>query len=784
MLRIAFCYVLGVLLFHRMPVLPGMLWLIPQGLALLLLALGGQRLRGPARCRLLPVALMGAAVLLGFAWAHGYALHAVPPALTPEQPRFGLSLTGRITGLPEVRGELTRFVVETSALLVDDEPLDGVFRFRLSWRDAPTLSPGDRWQLQARMRHAHGYASPGSWDYEGWLYHQGVRYTGYVTNGERIEDAVQGRCCTIDRWRDSIRTGIDTMPLSVFARGVVGALVVADRSGLDAQHKAMFRDTGTSHLMAVSGLHIGLISGATILLVGFAWRHMSTLCERLPSRFAAAGAGLVAAVFYAGLAGFGLPTQRALIMLAVLAFGIVSRRETRVGHGLALAAVLVLLWHPPSIVAAGFWLSFGAVATIIATLAWTRGRPPWLRAVFVQVGVTLGLWPVLLLYGLPVSAISPFANLVLVPLFGLLIVPWSLLVGVLSAIAPAFAAVLSTPLGWLLDKVQQGLMSVAAAGIELPAYSGAGIALVALAIGLLLSPPGMPLRLAALPLLLLPWLPRQASMDEGDFHFHLLDVGQGLSAVVETRHHVLVYDTGPAYLSGFSAAEAVVVPFLRHRGRNGIDRLIASHGDSDHAGGMAAMLRAMPVTELLSGEPDRVGFGARACIAGQSWEWDGVRFRILHPATGARSAGNNASCVLRVENRAGAVLVTGDIEAAVERRLVRGGPQDLRAEVVVAAHHGSQSSSSPGFVTKVAPRHVLFASGWANRYGFPKPAVAARWTAADAVLHDTARDGTLSFIFPANGQLAGPSAYRRVSQRFWRHDAGSAGVGLAVSSGD
>lgn len=784
MIRFALCFGLGTLLFHQLPYLPGRVWLIPQGLGLLLLVTllvfsKRQRLRS-AR---LPVQV-GLPLLLGSCWSHAYSLHAAPPHLDLDQPRADVTLIGTIVDLPQINTQLTRFIVETTVLKIGSESIRGNWRLRLSWRDAPVLRPGDRWDVQARIRAVHGYASPGAWDYEGWLYHQGIRYTGYVTAGQAVASDTGIACCLFDTYRDALRRSIGDLPLSPFAEGVVRALVVADRSGLDAPARLVFRDTGTSHLMAVSGLHIGLVSGAVMFLIGSIWRRIPRLSEWLPARIAATGFGFAAAGFYAALAGFGLPTQRALIMFAVLAAGILLRRQTRVGHSLAVAACLVLLWHPPSIVDAGFWLSFGAVAAIVATLAWTRSRPLWFKAVAIQLGVTVGLWPLLLVFGLPVSALAPLINLLLVPLFGVLIVPWSLLGGLLALPAPSLAALGVEPLGVVLDYLQGLLASAAALALNLPAGTGTGIMAVGLFVALMLLPPGIPLRWVALPLLVLPWLPRQPLVENGDFHLHLLDVGQGLSVVIETRRHVLVYDTGPAYQTGFSTAEAVVLPFLRHRGRPSVDRLVASHGDSDHAGGTTTLMQAISVADFVSGEPERIGGGARACLAGDSWQWDGVEFEILHPTEIGEFSGNNASCVLRVANAAGAVLLTGDIEASIEHRLLRRQPERLAADVVVAPHHGSLSSSSEALVNHSGATHVLFARGWANRYGFPRAEITARWANAGSLIHDTALAGTLSFAFQSDAGLLGPVAYRRASKRYWMHDVGSAKPSHAVSFDD
>ena len=774
----------GVAALHQLRQLPGGTWILAASAAVLaLIAL--QRWQAARRYPGTTLAAVG--LICGFAWSHGFALLTAPASLLLPTGRLEVQIVGSVRDLPQQRDGINRFVLETRHALPGSDPPAHPHRLRLSWRGAPPLAPGDVWRLTARLKAARGYASPGAWDYERWLYRQGIRYTGYVvdhTDSRRLDDMT---CCAIDRWRQRVSDRLDALPLSAFSRGVLRALVVADRSGLDRDHNALFRATGTSHLMAVSGLHIGLVSGGVMLLIGWVWRRVPRLCNKTPARIAAATAGLVAAVAYAAMAGFGLPTQRALVMLLVFAGAIVLRRRSASANALALAAVAVLAWHPPSILDTGFWLSFAAVATILATLQWTRGRPAWVAAITVQLALTLALWPVLLGAGLPASAVSPLVNLVLVPLFGVLIVPWSLIGGLTTLLVPDGAAALLWPLGQLLDLVATGLAAAAHWSPHLPGLGPAALWLLVPAVCLLLLPPGIPLRWAGVPLLALPWLPRAPLVEPGEFQFHLLDVGQGLSAVVETHRHVLVFDTGPIYPSGFSTAEAVVLPFLARRGHAQVDHLMISHGDNDHGGGLDVMRARIGIDRVSGGEPGRIGWVDHACAAGQRWHWDGVDFTVLHPAPASPRSGNNASCVLRVENAAGALLLTGDVEAAVERRLVKHQSDRLGARVVVAPHHGSRSSSTAEFIAATSPDRVLFAAGWANRYGFPDPDVVARWIDGGALPHETAQDGTLSFRFASDGRLHGPTRYRVSAQRFWSAAPetaipGTADRGLAVSS--
>jgi competence protein ComEC len=776
-------FVLGGLALHRLAELPP-LW-VATVLVAVLAAVG---VIGLNRLRLsvagLTILTMVGGALSGFCWAHVSALWHAPPVIPGDSVRHDLVLEGTIKGLPQVRGRLSRMVFAAESIALDDRVIPGEWRFRLSWHDAPSLRPGERWSLPVRIKAASGYASPGAWDYEGWLYRQGIRYTGYVKDRAAARRLAAATGHWVDRLRATLSERLAGASESEFTTGVLRALVVADRSGLTTEARNLFRDTGTSHLMAVSGLHIGLVSGAIMLLAGGVWRRVPRFCALVPARIAAASAGLIAAFGYAALAGFGLPTQRALIMLGVLVVAILGRREPRPLNGLAIAAVLVLAWHPPSVLDAGFWLSFAAVLAIFAALAWTRHRSRWVQAMMVQAVITVALSPVLLVYELPVSALSPLVNLLLVPLFAVAVVPGSLVGGLLALGPEGWAGLWFVPMTHLLGGIETALQWAAEQNTMLPTVAGVVPMLLGMTVLLMLAPPGVPLRWIGLPLFVLPWLPRADHVAPGTFHFHLLDVGQGLAVVIETHRHVLVFDTGPAYPSGFSTAGAVIVPFLRQLGHQRIDRLIVSHSDIDHAGGTAELQQALPVAEILSGEPNDPEPWARPCTAGMDWNWDGVRFRILHPPTDRAYRGNNASCVLRIDNAAGSVLLTGDIEATVELHLLASVPGSLDVDVVVASHHGSSSSSTARFVDATDADHVLFAAGWANRYGFPDPEVVARWTRSGAQAWNTAHWGSLSMRFEAEGSYSEPVGYRQASRRFWQRHESSADPGLAVSSGE
>ncbi|HFD92230.1 MAG TPA: DNA internalization-related competence protein ComEC/Rec2, partial [Gammaproteobacteria bacterium] len=484
---------------------------------------------------------------------------------------------------------------------------------------------------------------------------------------------------------------------------------------------------------------------------------------------AAALAALASATLYAALAGFSVPTRRALIMVAVAMGVVLLQLRWRRSDALVLALWGVLLWDPLSVMEAGFWLSFAAVAVILYAMGGQgERRRHWWRRGRLHGAVALGLAPLSLLFFQQQPLLAPVANLVAVPWVSLLVVPMVLAGALCLPWAPGTGQFLlqgGADLLALLWPVLEHLAAWPAVRWQhAPPPWSAAVSIAGL--GLLLAPRGLPGRwLGALWLLPL-FFSLPPSPAPGSVRFTLLDVGQGLAAVLQTRHHVLVYDTGPRYSASFDAGGAVLVPFLRSQGVERVNLLIVGHGDNDHLGGARSLLREMPVERILSSVPSRLA-GARPCHAGQAWQWDGVSFRMLHPGADSELDGNDASCVLHVSTKGPGILLTGDIEKAAERALLRREGQWLRARLLVAPHHGSRTSSSEPFIDAVAPEHVLFPVGYRNRYRLPAEAVVARYRRLGARLWDSARHGAISVVLDAGGGLSPPRAHRLVQRRYW-----------------
>ena len=724
---------------------------------------------------------------------------------------------GVVVGLPHRHPRGWRFdlAVEGLRRAADGRPVPFAGRARLSWYGgAPRLEPGQRWELRVRLRRPHGLRNPGGFDYEGWLFRRGIRAVGYVrAGGKAPPPRFLGRegGHLLDRARQAVLEAVHGAVGGRPHGGLVAALAVGDRSGIGPREWETLARTGTSHLVAISGLHVGLVAGAAFLLGRRAAALWPALCLRWPAPRAGAVAALAAAALYAALAGFSVPTRRALVMVGAAVAGPLLGRRSPSSRVLALALLAVLALDPLAVLDPGLWLSFGAVAAILLGAAgggtaggaaglrerrllgkaWGRA---WREAWRVSWVSALGLIPLLLAFFQGVPLASPLANLAAVPVVGLGAVPPALAGALLAPWSP----VLGEPLLRLAEAVLGALWPFLEAlaapdwGQWTPPAAETWASLLAVAgVLLLLAPPGLPGRWLGVVLLAPALLAPAPAPPPGTAWVTVLDVGQGLAAVVRTARHVLVYDAGPRLGPRLDAGSAALLPYLRYQGIREVDLLVLSHGDADHVGGAAALARGVFVGAVLASEARRLpaGVPAAPCLAGQAWTWDGVRFELLGPAPGERPAPwdargrrrrgwNDASCVLRVAAGAEAALLPGDLEGRGERRLLRRvGPERLRAALLLAPHHGSRSSSTAAFVAAVRPRYVVFPVGYRNRYRLPASEVAARYRAAGAETLEVQATGAVRFVLDGRPGMAPPERFRWAARRLWhRLDPQAAGL--------
>jgi competence protein ComEC len=739
--------------------------------------------------RLLVTALW---IQLGLAWAQLHACLTLCQPFPDACTQADLVIEGRVASLPADTGAALRFLFRVESARRGETDIGFTGLIRLAWyRDPPALSVGERWRLVVRLKPPHGLANPGGFDDERWLFDQGVTATGSVRAGDDQSRLDPGPgWYWLDRLREQLRDHIARQLAGSPAMGLVQALSLGDRSSIPADQWEVLTRTGTNHLVAISGLHVGLVAGFAFLVARRLWSWSPHLALSLAAPRAAALAALAAALGYSALAGFSISTQRALIMLGVLLGALYWGRSLRPFAALTLALGLVLALDPQAVLSYGFWLSFGAVAALLYALGsrplawggarstgregdsralWSRaGSLAWARWMAPQWAVALGLLPALLLLFGRASLIAPAVNLAAVPLFTLL------LPALLSALLLSLVPGLGLPLVWVAQIVTwclEGLDALA----DLPwaavtvAARPAWVWVAACAgVLLLLAPRGLPGRRLGVVALLPLAVVRPGAPAPGHAWFTLLDVGQGLAAVVRTHGHTLVYDTGPGFSSGFETGSTVILPFLQQAGVGHVDTLILSHADVDHAGGLAGLRGRIPIGRILSGEPDAMsGAEAATCRAEYGWDWDGVSFAFLHPDPDTLR-GNDSSCVLRVTAGDVTLLLTGDAGRRVEGQLVDRLGDRLRSDILVAGHHGSASSSSARFLTAVAPRYILYAAGSRNRFGFPSAEVRRRAEAVGSVQLDTGTFGAVSFGLGPSG-LTGPDWYRARHRRLWTH---------------
>ena len=697
-------------------------------------------------------------------------------------------------------------------------------------RQPQDMRPGQRWQFTLRVKAPHGSRNPQGFDYELWLWTQGVQATGYVRAGARDAAPV----FLGDTWaypvaalRQQVRARILTQVADPQAAGLIAALVVGDQAAIERADWDVFRATGVAHLVSISGLHITMFAWGAMAAVGWLWRRSQRLCLWLPAPTAALAGGVLLALAYALFSGWGVPAQRTCVMLMVVAALRILGLRWPWPQVWLLAFCAVVASDPWALLQAGFWLSFVAVGVLFASdpgqqrtdqpqphkrlpaahvdprdqldtvdmqqvpegntkPLWPRWLSASLQALRRLLGeqwtITLALAPLTVLLFGQMSVVGLLANLLAVPWVTLVLTPLAML-GLLAAPVWGLAALAVDALMALLQTLAAwpgAVLVLAPPPLWLAALATLG--------GLLLVLPGpWSLRLLGLPLLLAVPLWQAPAPAVGEFELLAADVGQGNAVLVRTAQHALLFDAGPRYSLESDAGHRVLVPLLQAT-QTRLDRLVLSHRDTDHVGGAAAVLVTQPqadmLTSLSADHPLQVGRTAQRCEAGQAWAWDGVRFEVLHPRAQDYEAQpppkpNALSCVLRISGSASSALLAGDIERAQEAELVdrmtqSEGASGLRSTVLLAPHHGSKTSSSAEFLAAVQPAVVLVQSGYRNRYGHPAPEVMARYRALGAGL---AAPQTLEIVdSPHCGAFTWQSALphngvcaRAQGLRYWHH---------------
>ncbi len=734
---------------------------------------------------------------LGFAYAAGHASWRMADELAFDDEGHDIAVVGVVASLPVrlergVRFEFDIERVDAPNIRVPERVLLGWYSGDIGGDSA--VQPGERWAFSVRLKRPHGTMNPGGFDFEAWMLERNLRASGYVRVGrnampvKRLSEMVWTPRYAIERARSNLRAKLQPRLDGKRYGGVLLALVLGDQRAIGDADWTLFNRTGIGHLVSISGLHITMIASLFGLAVGALWRRSPVLLARSAAQTAAVIAGLVAAFLYALLAGWGVPAQRTVVMLATVGVGWLFSSRIGAATSLALAAALVCVIDPWAVLAPGFWLSFGAVAAIVWVV---QGRPTYsassgLRPVLhaaarVQIAVTLALVPATVLLFHQLSIVSPLANAVAIPTVSWAVTPLALIGGALATLptpvsllaepvlgaADAIFAIVATLLGWGAS-FEWANVPVATPPLVL-------VALAAVGVIWLLAPPGWPFRavgaLAILPMFVWPAL-RPA---DNEVWLTALDIGQGSAVLVETKQHAWLYDAGPRYSADTDAGERLILPYLRHRGIGSLDGLIVSHLDNDHSGGAASILRAVPVRRVVSsianGHPV---LNARAdverCASGMRWTSGTLTFAVLHPTRAdyeAKRPTNSMSCVVLITAGATTLLLTGDVPLSDEMAIVHREPA-LRAEWMAVPHHGSRSSSSAQLLDTLGANAAVAQAGYRNRFRHPDPEVVARYQQRKIPFFRTDHAGALQWRFATDGSSTVVSS-RETQARYWHN---------------
>lgn len=788
-------FVLGVWLLQQQAALPNVAWawllpIIPAAL----IFLPGNSL--PARSmRILLLAALACG--MGFYHAAWQAQQRLAVSLPDEWQGRDIRVTGVVAELPRRYERGQRFGFDVEQILTQHAAVPP--HIYLGTYSSDKVEPfevkaGERWQFTVRLKQPHGTANPYGFDFEAWALERNIRAVGYVRNNadnRRLDELADGLGYRIEAWREAVRNRFGAALGSAPQAGILNALAIGDQSSIPPAQWQVFTRTGVNHLMSISGLHITMLASLVFALTYLLWRSSTRLTLRLPARKAAALAALLIALGYALLSGFAVPAQRTVYMVGAAAAALWLNRNFSLGQILGIALLGVLIPDPWAVISPGFWLSFSAVALILYVTAYRVGRAHWLKEyATVQWAMTIGLIPLLLGLFQQVSLVSPVANAIAIPLVSLVVAPLTLL----GAALP-----IETPL-WLAHFVMGGVMEFLEWLSALPqavwiqhAPPPWSIAVAMLGVLWILLPRGFPARWLGFLLLLPIFLNKPEPPPQGTLRLIVFDVGQGLAVAAQTQQHALLYDTGPDFSGEADSGNRILVPALNALGIAELDGVILSHDDTDHTGGTASLMQSIPVGWVSSSLPathpllqntplhplagqrpgERV---SKRCMDGETWNWDGVQFEMLHPAPDNNSAkkvhDNDQSCVLRIGTGRHSVLLAGDIEKDSEARLVGKHAGKLPVSLLVVPHHGSKSSSGDAFVAAVSPDYAVFTAGYRNRFGHPDEEILQRYAGSGAKLLRSDEDGAILVEADAKGIRV--ERYRRTHRRYWeQHRKGS-----------
>ena len=703
---------------------------------------------------------------LGLIWASLFGIKRLADRLPPQLIQQEIKVDGYISSLPQQHAHHQSFD------FVVLKPTDNFpHKLRLNWYDPPLIEAGQSWQLTVKFKPPHGTLNPAGFDYETWLFANGFDASGYVKSSVLVEhESHLSLHQWISRWRQDLAKRIDSALPNGQQNAIIKALTLGSQNGISQEQWQIYQQTGLIHLIVISGSHISLIAGLVFVLFRKLWVRSG--CMGVSANLPAAIVSWLAGLTYGALAGFSIPTLRAVVMLSILMLALIWQRHISAWQVFKLAVTGVLLIEPSSVLQTGFWLSFLAVALLIHITHGRLGKASgWRIMVFNHVASSFGLSPLLLLYFQQVSLVAPLANAVAIPLLGFIIVPVALTAVVLLYLLPGLASYL---LGFCdsllvyLESLMHWLLKIPHASLNLPQPSLFAAIVAGFGVLLLTTPKGFPSRQLAIfcfaPVLFLKF----SRPGFAEIKMHVLDVGQGLAIVITTQNHTLVYDTGSRMPDGLDMGNAVVLPYLYQQGVNKLDYLIVSHGDNDHSGGAESIVKHLPVSDILSSDPRWAeSEQGRYCQTGQNWDWDGVQFNILSPPATAFDKENNNSCVLQIHTQGNSLLLTGDIEQEAENWLSAHFGNQLHSRILLSPHHGSKTSSTEALISQVKPELTIISSGYLNRFHFPHPTVLARYQQFASAYLNTATTGAIELT--TRQDSFSMTTQREQRKNYWRY---------------
>jgi len=682
------------------------------------------------------------------------------------------SIKGTVISLPQAGKFSTRMSLKVSS--IDDR--DSNARILIYWTGRPDISIGDVVTFSGKVKPIHSSLNQGGFNYQRWL----------VANGYAAQVSVKkGLVLTKgDAWQHNLKYQITQKIGGLSHQRYINALALGDRSLFDDQTWQLLRNTGTSHLFAISGLHLSMLALFTFTILRQSFlhivkdryiRHCSTVCS-ICSVFVCYG--------YADLSGFALPTMRALILLCVLSLFMTIKQRVGVGEKLLLCLVIVLILSPTAVLSVSFWLSFGAMALIYMLLV-TKGADNkdeehnlWWhyckQFMLLQLWLFFGLFGLNIIFFGGISTIGPVANFVAVPVVSFLVLPLILLallfqilgvswlVSLLFYIANGVLALLFTLLEFL-QQINYAWLSLNQTTIVPSILLVFGLLLI-LWLRCNLLDKKIVVAVTILTLLAVATYYYQPSVDDSRWSVHFLDVGQGNASVIVKGGHAIIIDTGKRYAKG-SAASRIIQPFIQWHKIERVDMIVVTHDDNDHSGGLLFLHQQYPAATIISNQHQVDGLITRSCEHIAAMQWQGLEIMFAKAPTNYVRTNNDSSCLIRVGDSNHSVLLVGDIGKKAEKYFSQTLKPRWRSTILQIGHHGSKTSSSNAFLNTIAPQVGIISASRFNQWGFPHPTVVQRLSSLGIVRYENAKSGQISFTFE-RGELR-VSHYRHNIAPFW-----------------